>query len=146
MSHVTSIDLHVKDLDILARSVQPLGCELLRDVTTYKWYGRHVGDYPLPTGFTKEDMGKCDHVIRVKGADARTYEVGVVKRRDGKPGYTLLWDFYAGGYGLQEKVGKDAVNIRKQYAAQVAASTMRKQGYSVAVKEVAGKLKVLCRR
>lgn len=128
MSHVTAIDVHVTDLDALATACASLGLELVRDQTTYKWYGEHVGDWPVPKGFTKHDLGKCAHAIRVVGKSS-AYEVGVVERRDGKPGFTLLWDFWAGGYGLQEKVGKDALKLRHEYAAAVSIKKAQALGY-----------------
>lgn len=66
-----------------------------------------MGDYPLPKGFTKADLGKCEYAIRVKGAGGDTYEIGVVKRRDGKDAYTFLYDFYGGGNGLIKKLFAD---------------------------------------
>lgn len=134
MSHVVTMgDFSILDLDQLAAAAQSLGMELVRDKTTYRWYGRHVGDYPLPAGFTREDMGKCEHVLRVKGA-LGAYEVGVTRRRDGKPGWTLIYDFFAGGHGLQAVIGdgkQDCNKLRRAYSQAVVSSTMRKQGYRV---------------
>lgn len=100
MSHVATINVEIKSLDDLEAACRSLGLELVRDQKTYRWYGRSVGDYPLPAGFAAEELGTCEHAIRVPlsvvGAD-RCYEIGVVKRRDGRPGYTLLWDFFDGG-------------------------------------------------
>ena len=36
-----------------------------------RWYGRLVGDYPLPSWVKVEDLGKCPHAIRVPGAILR---------------------------------------------------------------------------
>ena len=100
ISHVATINVEIKSLDDLESAARSLGLELVRGQQTYRWYGKSVGDYPLPVGFTAEELGRCDHAIRVPlsvtGAD-RCYEIGVVKRRDGKPGYQLLWDFFDGG-------------------------------------------------
>ena len=122
----------MQDLDALAEAAESCGCELVRDQKTFRWYGRHMGDYPLPASFTKDDMGKCDHAIKVKNGNGSEYEVGVTARRDGKPGYTLLWDFWQKGYGLQERIGKDGSALRQQYAAKVATKTLKRQGYRVA--------------
>lgn len=130
MSHVTTIDLEVKDLNALERAANVLGLELVRDQRTYKWWGQSVGDYPLPEGFTENDLGKCEHALRVKDND-QAYEIGITTRRDGKPGYQLLWDFYGGGYGLQAKVGEDGKLLKQSYAAEVAAKHLRLQGYRV---------------
>ena len=101
MSHVARIELEINDLDSLKAACKSLGLEFVPDQKTFEWYGRQVGNYPLPDGFTLEDMGRCDHAIRVPGAQ---YEIGVVKRR-GK--YTLLWDFWEDG-GLETVLGMAA--------------------------------------
>lgn len=131
MSHVVKIQIKVFDLDALAVAAAALGCELVTGQKHYKWYGKSVGDTALPDGFTVADLGKCDHVIRVKDAHSGTYEVGVVRNRNGEPGYTLLWDSWHGGYGLEEKVGKDATRLRQEYAAQVAEKQARRMGKRV---------------
>ena len=112
MSHVARIDMEIKDLTALKAAAKLLGMEFLEGQTTYRWYGRHVGDYSLPEGFKASDLGKCEHAIGIPN-DKKAYEIGVVKRRDGKEGYTLLWDFWAGGYGLEAKVGKDGNKLKE---------------------------------
>lgn len=133
MSHVCEMELEIRDLESLEKACSRLGLELVKDQKEYKWYGTHVGDYPVPKGFTKEDLGKCDHAIRVKN-NSKAYEVGVVKRKDGGPGYQLIWDFWAGGLGLQEKVGQDGGLLKQNYAAQVAKKQMLREGYRVTEK------------
>jgi hypothetical protein len=130
MSHVAKIELEIKDLDALAKAAASLGLELVRGQKNYRWYGRHVGDYPLPQGFTREDLGSCEHAIRVPGSD-RAYEIGVVQRRDGKAGYTLLWDFWQGGYGLQAKVGSDGQKLRQAYTTEAAVANYTRKGFRV---------------
>lgn len=114
-----------------------LGLELVEGQKTYRWWGRSEGDYPLPEGFTAQDLGHCEHAIRVPlshPSGRNAYEVGVVKRRDGKPGYQLMWDFFAGGYGLQEFVGEDCKKLRQAYATEAAKAQARKMGYRVTEK------------
>lgn len=130
MSHLAKIDLEVNDLAALEASCAPLGLEFVRGQQTYRWFGRSVGDYPLPEGFKASDLGKCDHAIRVKG-NYKSYEVGVVARKDGKPGYTLLWDFWCDGFGLQDKVGDGGGKLIQEYVLQVATKDRVKQGYRV---------------
>jgi hypothetical protein len=121
MSHITEIKTLLLDLDALAAAAEYCGCELVRDKKEYKWFGTSVGDTPLPTGFTVQDLGKCDHVIKVKNAEDRTYEIGVVKRRDGKEGYSLLFDYWDGGKGLCAKVGgSEASLLTRRYSAEAA--------------------------
>lgn len=133
MSHVADMKLEVKDLHCLKECVKPLGAELVK-ADTYKWFGRHVGDYPLPAGFTRDDLGKCDYVIRIPG-NSQAYEVGVVKRKDGKPGYQLIWDFWQGGYGLEKVIGKDGGLLKQSYAVMVAKKEMLRKGYRVTSKK-----------
>jgi hypothetical protein len=136
VSHVASVDIEVKDLDALDEAAKQLGLELVRDQKSYRWFGQHVGDFPLPEGFKAEDLGQCDHAIRIPGGMApggqAPYEIGVVRRRDGRPGYTLMWDFWCGGYGLQAKVGDGCQKLVCAYASAVTKKTMIKQGYRIA--------------
>jgi len=130
MSHVSKIELKVKDLASLKRACKNLGLNFHENQKTFKWYGRVVGDYPLPQGFKKEDMGKCDHAISVKD-NAQAYEVGACKARDGSGGYELLWDFWQGGYGLKGAIGEDGRELQEEYAACVSEKQLRDQGYIV---------------
>lgn len=125
MSHVCDMQLEIKDLTALEKACKRLGLELVNGQKTYKWFGRHIGDYPIPEGFTKEDLGKCDHAIRIPGKkDA--YEIGVVKRGNT---YKLLWDFWQGGYGLQEKIGENGGLLKQFYAAEATKRQMLREGY-----------------
>jgi len=119
MSHVVVVEVQIKDLDVLAAVCEKLGLEFRKNQKTFKWYGRYMGDYPLPKGFTKEDLGKCDHAIGVPDKP-EAYEVGVCKHKDDKEGYQLLWDFWQGGFGLEAKVGKNCENLIGEYTKEVA--------------------------
>lgn len=146
MSHIATIQVEIRDLDCLRAAAKRLGLEWREGQQKYRWYGRSVGDYPLPTGFAAEDLGKCQHAIGVPGkADA--YEVGVVARRDGKPGYTLLWDFWSGGHGLQDAVGQDGRKLIQAYAVEVARKQARLGGFVVSEQARAdGSIKLVLRR
>lgn len=130
MSHVAQIEIEVRDLEALKSACQRLGLEFVAGQRSYRWYGRHVGDYPLPPGFSREDLGKCDHVIRVPG-NAQAYEIGVVRRKDGRSGWVLLWDFWGGGFGLQEKVGEGAGRLKQAYALEAAKKAALRAGHRV---------------
>jgi hypothetical protein len=119
MSHVVTIDCEIKDLGCLEKAAKNIGLEFVRDQHSYKWWGHSVGDYPVPAGFSEKDLGKCDHALRVPG-NKNAYEVGVVKSRTAKSGYTLLYDFFGGGYGLEAKVGSNASNLIQNYQLEVA--------------------------
>ncbi len=130
MSHVVSIAIEIKDLDCLGAACASLGLELIRDQKVYKWWGTSVGDYPIPAGFTAADLGKCDHAIRIKG-DPSAYEIGVVPRRDGKAGYTLLMDFYGQHHLMSLVGGESASKLKQEYAHAVAVKQARKAGFRV---------------
>ena len=127
MSHVSLIALKVRDLDALDAACRRLGLELVRGQKTYRWYGVQVGGYPLPEGLTAADLGKCDHAIRVPDLPG-AYEIGLVRRTDH---YALLWDFYAGGYGLEAKVGPQCGRLKQAYGVELARREGRRRGYSL---------------
>jgi hypothetical protein len=130
MSHLVTIDLEIKSLDRLKAAAEQLGLEFAANQKTYRWFGRTVGDYPLPKGFAAADLGKCEHALRVKGKPG-AYEIGVTSRRDGRPGFTLLWDFWQGGYGLQDCVGENANKLKQAYATEHAKRYWARKGYRV---------------
>lgn len=130
MSHVAMVDAEILDLDSLMKACDDLGLEFRKGQRTYRWFGQHVGDYPLPKGFSKSDLGKCLHAIAVKG-NSNAYEVGIVERRDGKPGYQLMWDFWAGGYGLQGVVGDNCKKLIQAYKVNVTAKALAKKGCQI---------------
>lgn len=125
-SHVVKVKTVITDLDALARAASACGLTFMRDQKKYRWYGRSVGDYPIPPGITKDMLGKCDHALSIAGND-RAYEIGVVKMPDGT--FSLLWDFWNGGFGLQDLVGQDAGRLTGEYNLQVAASAAISNGW-----------------
>jgi hypothetical protein len=130
MSHVATINIEIKDLDALTAAAAQLGLELVRGVSRYRWFGTLVEkNTPLPTGFTEQDLGKCDHVIRIPNNNV-AYEIGVCQRRDGKPGYQLMWDYWLNGYGIVRAVGgATAPKLIQEYSAQVAMKDLMRKGY-----------------
>lgn len=112
MSHIVEVKMIIKDLDALRAAVAADPRLEWREKQTYNWYGVSVGDYPLPEGVTKDMLGKCEFAIGVKD-HPEAYEVGVVKKNDGS-GYTLMADFYNGGYGLCEVVGEKIMESYKE--------------------------------
>lgn len=142
MSHVATIELEVKDLDALEAAAKRLGMELRRGQTTYEWWGRSEGDYPIPEGFTADDLGKCEHALHHPGAD---YEIGIIKRRDGRPGYTLLWDFI--DRDLVRVVGHEGRNLKREYATVVAMKQAIASGFRVQeLKQQDGSIQLRCVR
>lgn len=156
MSHVATIETEIHDLDALAAACESLGLELVRNQKVYNWFGRSVGDYPLPVGFTAAELGTCDHAIRIKGTSlngkidrTQPYEIGLALRRDGKSGYTMLWDTYHGGHGLVEKVGGEkAEKLIQGYGVEVAIRAAKRQGFRVIKQRVLsdGRVEVVTQR
>lgn len=88
MSHVKTLDL-IAELDTFKVYAILEGGEFLQ-ASHYNWYERHVGDYPLPQGVKREDLGKCLYKIRFPGVK---YEIGIIRNPNG-PGYVAIYDFY----------------------------------------------------
>lgn len=104
------------DLDCLRQAVEMLGCRLV-ERNTFRWYGRSVGDYPLPPGMTKADLGNnAKYVIeltpetaaRVKkehGYDEAPYDVGIIEDPNNPGTYVPMYDHFIGGYGVDDCLG-----------------------------------------
>lgn len=135
MSHVVSSSVIIKDLDCLADAVKSMGALLVRNVKKYNWFGEHVGDYPMPAGVTKDQLGKCDHVIRLPGVN---YEIGVVKQADGT--YRMLFDFYGSGgtshdgNKLKEHFGDGLSILQNTYNEATIVKTAKSHGFTVTKK------------
>lgn len=127
MSHVSTIACDITDLEALKAAAKECGMELVQQ-STYRWFGKSVGDYPIPEGFTEADLGHCEYAIRIPG-NPNAYEVGVVRRRDGRPGYTLIWDFWAGGHGLESVIEKNGGRLKREYALAVGMRQMARKGF-----------------
>ena len=135
MSHVVTMGVKFKNLQALKLAAANHGCELVEGQTTYKqyWTGTPAHKIPahyVPVGYTAEELGKCTHAIRVVGAGPDTYEIGVVPAKDGD-GWELMTDWYAGGYGLTDKVGVEGKLLKQAYTANVGMLRLQKQGMRV---------------
>jgi hypothetical protein len=99
MSHISSIKTQIADLDALADACHELGLELRRNQHTYKTYnGRETA---------------CDAAI-VDPANARAYEVGLVRAADGQT-YTLGFDAWNAGHGMMAKIGSGCGKLLQEY-------------------------------
>jgi len=118
MSHVTVVNIQIKDLAALALACQRLGLSLNLNQRNYKWYGIFVGDY-REAGVNPAEMGECDHAIKVVG-NPDAYEIGIAAK-NGAPGiFELRYDFYGGGNGLETVVGKRCNRLVEEYTKIVA--------------------------
>ena len=124
MSHIAKIELEILSLEDLKLACKRLGFTFVENQQNYKWYGRWVGDSPLPEGINVDDLGKCDHAIRVPEC---SYEIGVVQRGSK---YILLWDSWHKG-GLEQKIGKDAGILKQAYTIERIRREAKLKSYQV---------------
>jgi len=134
MSHVALVEIIVKDLDILRKAAEKIGLVFKEGQKTWKWYGKWVGDYhgadaAYKNGIDPSQYGKCEHAIGVPNSD-KAYEIGVVKHPSGE-GYTLLWDFWGGGYGLQAVTGDGCHKLLQEYTKQMTIQQAESEGFYV---------------
>ena len=108
MSHISKIELEVKDLTLLSQACAQMGLCLIRGQKHYKWYG---------------EQAPCDHAISVPGAD---YEIGVIKADDR---YELNCDYY--DRSLEKAIGTNGGLLKQAYAVAKTKIEARKKGYSV---------------
>ena len=121
MSHISKIELEIKDLESLKAACERLGFSFQENQKAYQWYGRWVGDTKLPEGILEADLGKCDHAIKVPEC---SYEIGVVRKGQK---YLLLWDSWHTG-GLTKKIGANASILKQAYTvARVKREALRKK-------------------
>jgi len=109
MSHVTTIDLVINDLDALERAAKVCGMELKRGQTTFRWY---YGNDP------------CKHAIVLPG-NTEAYEIGIVQ--EGAT-YKLLFDDYRGGHGLLTAIGERGETLLRAYAMERVKSLAQRNG------------------
>lgn len=124
MSHIAKIELEINDLESLKTACKALGFNFIENQTTYRWYGRWVGDTPLPEGVSIEELGKCTHAIHVPAA---VFEVGVVQKGTK---YSLMWDYWIGG-GLEKYIGKNACKLKQAYTLERIRKSARQKGYLI---------------
>lgn len=115
MSHITELKVVILDLNDLKIVAEKLGLEFKEDQKTFRWYAN--------------SKGKCDHALSVKGK-ANAYEIGITKNPNAA-GYTLKSDFFMGGQGLEDCVGKNGSKLNQNYSARVAIKQARRDGFRV---------------
>lgn len=124
MSHIVQCEIELNDISAIRAAVKRLGGTWREGKQTYEWYGYSVGDYPLPEGITKDQLGKCDHAFGFPNA---SYEVGVTRLANGK--FTLLWDFWSAG-GLMSHMGNEqAHKFVQAYGIEKAKIEAKRNGY-----------------
>lgn len=108
MSHISKIEVDIKDLATFSRACQALGLTLSKE-NKFKYYSGYA---------------PCDHVIRIPGA---RYEVGVVRTESG---YALQWDDWHSG-GLTQALGPGAGRLKQAYAVERVRTEARRRGMRV---------------
>jgi len=95
MSHISKIELEVKDLEALKRACLRLGMNLIKGQKTFQWYGK---------------PGSCDHAIKIPDA---SYEIGISKT-EGR--YELLCDYF--DRNIEKAIGAQGGLLKQAYAAE----------------------------
>lgn len=138
MSHVSTIKGQIKSIRSVKAACKRLNLEFLENQTTYAWYGRHVGDYPIPEGMSIEDMGKCIHAIRVPGAK---YEIGIIKDPLNTKDYKFIWDFW--DKSLIDQLGEDAWKLTQAYEVEQIKHTAKMQGKTLIEKKMDDRIRLV---
>ena len=113
MSHISKIELEVKDLATLKQACTRLGLKMHEGKQTFKWYG--------------QEEGRCDHTITVPGA---SYEIGVVKAGDG---FELQCDYWDSA--IVKTIGQNGGLLKMAYAVDRTKTEARRKGYTVIEKQ-----------
>ena len=149
MSHVSSVECVVTNLDELEVAAKLCGLVLMRGQQTYQWYGQFMNDWDTTTaaanqGFDPKQFGRGQHALRLKDHQKGDYEIGLVARRDGRPGWELVFDSWGcAGRKLMAAAGPTLGKLKDEYAFEGARRELTKAGYK-AIRRVNadGKLQV----
>jgi hypothetical protein len=166
LSHIATVELEIKSLDDLDSACKRLGLEFVRGQDRYRCYFEPGTDADIrrqarqffdddeitklmPDGFSLADMGRCQHAIRIAMGNPNwqsdAHEIGVVQRRDGKPGFVLLMDGFCDR--LTSFVGRAGEKLRQAYATAAATRSARQQGFRVTEHAKAdGSIQLQCHR
>lgn len=101
----------IVDLEAVKLAALNLGlkCE---ERKTYRWWGHSVGDYPIPEGYTAEELGK--NAVLVLSVPLETaqelglsnvagfYELAIIEDKKNPGCYLPMYDFY----GQQERLDR----------------------------------------
>ena len=135
MSHVVKVELEVRDLQALEAACASLGINFDRTAKEWRWFGSWMNDYngedaAFTHGIKPDRYGKADAgVIRVPGCG---YDIGIYAVPGKEGTYCLIYDFYAGGHGIEKALGKALPDLNKAYGAEVFKKQMKAKGLQVA--------------
>ena len=108
MSHISKIELEVKDLSALKQACHALNLEFCAHQEQFQWYGR---------------PSQCQHAIKVPGA---RYEIGVVKANNA---WELNCDYY--DTAIEKTIGRQGGWLKQAYAVAKTRIEARKKAYTV---------------
>ena len=109
MSHISKIELEVKDLGTLRQACHRLGLSLVENQKTFKWFG--------------QEDGQCDHAIKIPNA---SYEIGIFRTGNA---YELRCDYFDSAIG--KAIGQNGGLLKQAYAIERTKTEARRKGYSV---------------
>lgn len=113
MSHFTSIQTEVRDIEALRAACGEMGLEVLQNAEARGFASnRQHGDY----------------VIRLKGP----YDIAVVREAEGR--FALATDWWNGH--VEQEVGKDYGRLLQLYGVHKATREARRKGYMVQRKQL----------
>jgi hypothetical protein len=129
MSHIAEVELEMKDMGALAKAAEACGMELVRDAKTFKYYAGQTAP--------------CIHKLKLKGAGANDFEVGLRYTDGTQTTVAPFIDTYGhAGQKLVKAMGEGMVKLKQHYAAEVTRADLKKKGYRVTVTEAEGRLRV----
>lgn len=142
MSHISKCETQYKSLTEVKTAGDVLGFDFIENQRTHAWYGRMVGDSAegraTAREFGVENLGKCDHVLRLKDHRQGDYEIGVVRRDDGT--YSLVYDSWGPGQRLEERAGKGLTRFKQEYGIAVTQArvekTLARQGFRMTREDI----------
>jgi len=141
---MAGIDLEIVGdhcIPALRLTAEALGLKLEKR-SNFNWFGSWMNDYHAEEaafnfGIDPKEYGKCAEYVITDPNNPGCYEVGVVRRRDGKPGFFLMYDFWGGGHGMTAKLGgKEYGKLKQVYTAISSKDVARLQGMKCEVKEL----------
>ncbi len=139
MSHIVKIATEIRDVEAIKLACAELGLVFKENQKTYKWWGESVGDYPLPEGITKDELGTCEHAIGVNGTP---WEIGLMRNKQTN-GLRIVFDFYGHqGAPLMAAIGKGGEKLLQMYGVHKATIEAKKRGLLVSRAQLGQKIKL----
>ncbi len=111
MSHITTVETQIRDIEALREACEALGCRL-------EGPGKVEGYF--------RNMGTADHIIKLPGT---SYTVGLVRQPDGS--YSLSADLWAGH--VERVLGPRCGRLLQEYALRVVTRSAAARGRQAAV-------------